>query len=102
MYLFDGPNLLLCLSAFSAVELGLLGVINDFWKISIHATSIAAAAVIIVLVYGPIYGLLLVPIVVLVSWLRLFLRRHTLAQVVAGLGLGVITPLVMTQFSCFT
>ncbi|UCG24213.1 MAG: phosphatase PAP2 family protein, partial [Chloroflexota bacterium] len=99
--LFQGPQLLICLSLFSAVELGILGIINDFWKISIHATSIAAASVIVGLVYGPLAGLLLLPLVLVVCWVRLYLHRHTVAQVIAGLALGIATPLVMVQFGCF-
>jgi membrane-associated phospholipid phosphatase len=98
---FDGPHLLQCLSVFSAIVLAILGVINDFWKISIHAASIAAAAVIVTLVFGPRFGLLLLPLVIAVTWLRLYLRRHTVAQVVAGLIVGIFTPLVLTLFGCF-
>ncbi len=98
---FDGPQLLLCLSTFSVIELGLLGLINDFWKISIHAASIAAATVIVALVFGGIAGLLLLPLVIAVCYVRLYLHRHTLAQVFAGLTLGIVTPLVLTQFGCF-
>jgi membrane-associated phospholipid phosphatase len=99
--LFDAPQILVCLSAFSIIQLGVLGLINGFWKISIHATSIAAAAVIVALVYGLGYGLLLLPLVIAVTWLRLYLRRHTVAQVTAGLTLGVVAPLLMTRFGCF-
>ena len=99
--LFRGPQLLICLSLFSAIELGILGLINDFWKISIHATSIAAAAVIVGLIFGPLAALLLLPLVIVVCWVRLYLHRHTSAQVVAGLALGITTPLMMAQFGCF-
>ncbi len=99
--LFDGPDLLLCLSVFSVIELSILGLINDFWKISIHAASISATAVIVGLVYGLGVGLLLLPLVLLVTWLRLYLRRHTVTQVGAGLALGVTAPLLLTQFGCF-
>lgn len=100
--IFNGPDLLICLSVFSVVELGLFAIINSSWKISIHAASIAAATVIVGLVFGPMYGLLLLPLVALVSWVRLYLRRHTPAQVTAGLALGLLIPLVMTQFGCFS
>lgn len=99
--LFDGPQMLLCLSVFSIIELGILSLINDFWKISIHSASISAAAVIVALVYGLGYGLLLLPLVIVVIWLRLFLRRHTVAQVAAGVALGTMAPLLLTRFGCF-
>lgn len=99
--IFQGPQLLLCLSIFGAIELGILGLINDFWKISIHATSIAAAVIIVGLVYGVLAALLLLPLVIVVCWVRLYLHRHTVTQVLAGLALGITTPLMMFQFGCF-
>jgi membrane-associated phospholipid phosphatase len=98
---FDGPFLLLSLAVASTIELAILALINDFWKISIHAASIAAATTTVAIVFGPKFGLLLLPVVVLVSWLRLFLRRHTIAQVTCGLALGIVIPLVLTRFGCF-
>jgi membrane-associated phospholipid phosphatase len=99
--IFNGPELLRCLAILSVVELALLGLITDFWMISIHASSIAAATVIAGLVFGPIAALILLPLVVLVSWVRLYLRRHTWAQVLAGLMLGVTSVFIITLGGCF-
>jgi membrane-associated phospholipid phosphatase len=32
---------------------------------------------------------------------RLYLRRHTLGQVIAGLGLGVVSVLSLTLIGCW-
>ena len=99
--LFDGPYLLHCLALFSAVELTILGIITNFWLISIHATSITAVTLISGLVFGWWAAVFLVPLAVLVCFVRLYLRRHNVQQVVAGIGLGFITVWLMVQIGCF-
>ena len=98
---FDGPDLLRCLSLFNVVELAALGLINIFWLISIHATGIMAAFVIVGLVFGWLASLLVLPFVISVCWVRLYLKRHTPAQVTAGLILGVASVLIITLTGCF-
>lgn len=99
--LFGGPELLRCLATFSLIESATLGIITNFWMISIHATSMTAGTAIVGLVFGLIPALLLLPLVVVVSWIRLYLRRHNLAQVVAGIILGLVTVFVMAIGGCF-
>ena len=99
--LFDGPQLLKCLAVFNIVTLAALGVINARWLISFHATAIAAAWMITGLVFGWAASLLVLPFVIGVVVVRLFLKRHTLAQVVAGLALGIISVWSLTWFGCF-
>jgi membrane-associated phospholipid phosphatase len=97
----DGPELLRCLLIFNVVELAALGLINVYWLISIHATGIAATVLIVALVFGVPAALLLLPLVGLVIWVRLFLRRHTAGQVVAGLALGVLSVQALVWMGCF-
>ncbi|MFQ5434214.1 MAG: hypothetical protein ACE5FD_04990, partial [Anaerolineae bacterium] len=98
---FDGPELLRCLLIFNIIELAALGVINIWWLISIHATGIMATFVIVGLVFGWGWSLLALPFVVAVCGVRLYLKRHTPAQILAGLGLGVLSVGVLTLFGCF-
>ena len=99
--LLDGPDLLRCLAIFSFIELAALAAITNFWMISIHTTSISAALVIVGLVFGLLPALLILPLVILVSWVRLYLRRHTWTQVIAGLVLGVLSVYAVTLIGCF-
>lgn len=99
--LFDGPELLLCLSVLNIITLGALGLINTQWLISIHATAAAATWLIATLVFGPVVGLILLPLVILICYIRLFLQRHTLAQVLAGVVLGLSVVLLLRAFGCF-
>jgi membrane-associated phospholipid phosphatase len=63
-------------------------LINFFWKISAHASGVGAPLAILTLLYGwwilPFY--LLIP---LVGWARVYIKAHTLGQVIAGFGFGL-------------
>jgi membrane-associated phospholipid phosphatase len=96
-----GPELLHCLALFNLVTLSALALINSRWLISFHATAIAAAWTMVGLVFGWQASLLLLPVVFLVVAVRLYLRRHTLAQVFAGLLLGIISVASLTLIGCF-
>lgn len=100
-FYFDGPIILRCLLLFNFIELIALALINIFWLISIHATGIMATATIVTLIFGWVAGLSLLPFVITVSWVRLYLKRHTPAQVGAGLSLGVLSVLLLTLVGCF-
>ena len=100
---FNGPELLRCLSLFNGVELTALALINIRWLISIHATGIMAAFLLVGLVFGWAVSLILVlPLVIGVIFARLYLKRHSPAQIAAGLLLGVFSTWVMTLLGCFS
>lgn len=101
LVLFDGPYLLRCLAVFNIITLGALGLINTRWLISIHATAAAATWLIATLIFGPVVSLILLPVAVLICYIRLFLKRHTVAQVLAGVALGMGIVLIMRAFGCF-
>ncbi len=66
----------------------LMLIITLWWKISIHASSMAGVATMLTTLYGAI----MLPtflLLVLVSWSRVVLRRHTTAQVIAGSLVGI-------------
>ncbi|MBK8899932.1 MAG: hypothetical protein IPM53_01995 [Anaerolineaceae bacterium] len=99
---FNGPDLLRCLALFNVIELAALAAINSLWLISLHATGAMASAVLVGLVFGwPVSLWVGIPLVVSVCWVRLFLKRHTMAQILAGLGLGTAVVLVLVPFGCF-
>lgn len=99
--IFNGPELLRCLSLFNAIELALLGLINVVWLISIHATGIMATMLLVGLVFGWAASLIVLPFVVLVCWVRLYLKRHNPLQIIAGLALGAAVVYAMTLIGCF-
>jgi membrane-associated phospholipid phosphatase len=67
--------------------------ITRYWKVSTHAMGITAPLLVLPYLYGeqPLPFLVLIPIV---GWSRVWLRAHTLLQVIAGTAIGAISVLV--------
>lgn len=102
VYWLGGPELMRCLTIFNTVELIILMLINVYWLISFHATAIMATFVLVGLIFGWAASIVIVlPFVIAVCWVRLYLKRHTPAQVGAGLALGVLSVLSLTLVGCF-
>jgi membrane-associated phospholipid phosphatase len=99
--LLNGPVLLRCLAIFNVVTLSALALINSRWLISIHATAAAASWLIAAFVFGPLVGLVVLPVAVLICYVRLYLKRHTPAQVLAGAALGLSVVGIMRLLGCF-
>lgn len=78
-----------------ALAMGLVGgLINLFWKISAHASSIASAATIALLYWRPL-GIVLWACAIAVGWARVRTRNHTPMQVLAGFGSAAMIVLVV-------
>jgi membrane-associated phospholipid phosphatase len=88
LWLLHAPRLLVAtMFGYFAATL-VVGYITRYWKISTHALGITAPLVALTLLYGrqPLPFLVLIP---MVCWARVYLKAHTLMQVVAGAGLGM-------------
>jgi len=68
--------------------------INLWWKISLHTAFIAASVTLLVILYGwvAVVAIVLIP---LMFWARMELKRHSLAQVVAGALLSTLIVAVV-------
>ena len=64
-------------------------LISLFWKISIHAVGVAGPVAFLIYVFG-YPGLIFLLLIPLIMWSRLYLKRHTFGQVIAGSVLGFI------------
>ncbi len=96
---WQGPDLLFGVLVFNLIELIALMLITLYWLISMHTTAAMATAVWVFLIWGTFWGIVIgLSLILSVSYVRLFLRRHTMAQVLAGLALGAITVLVLVPF----
>lgn len=87
----QGPSGLRCLATFNVIGLTALAVITVYWLISMHATAATGSVLIAGLYFGTAVAVALAPLALLVCWARLYLKRHTPAQVVAGVALGAAT-----------
>ena len=98
----NAPMLMRCLAVFNVVQAVSLAVINLFWLISTHTTAAMSTAVLVTLLFGWLPGLLIgVPLVVSIVAVRIYLRRHTIGQSLAGCLLGAASVLVLVPFGCF-
>jgi hypothetical protein len=93
--LMGAPPVVPLFAMFSIVQIAVMALITLVWQISVHAMSITGAAVAAFAFFGPLWALPIVPLVVLVGAARLNLKRHTLAQVLAGSALGVLIPVLV-------
>lgn len=89
LVLTRGPKSLETLLVITIVSGAVMMITTFWWKISIHASSLAGAVTILVILYGTLVlpaFLLLVPL----GWSRVVLRRHTVAQVITGSLVSII------------
>ncbi len=69
--------------------------ISNFWKISLHMVSVSGFATLLVYTFGR-WAALMYLALPLVAWARLYRKKHTPAQLVAGALAGMtITALVL-------
>lgn len=89
------PPVVPFLAILTFIQLLVMAGITLVWQISMHAMSIAGAAIAAGVLFGIVPALLTLPLVFVVGAARLKLQRHTPAQVIAGAALGVIIPAVL-------
>lgn len=92
--LMSAPPIFVLLSVMTVVEISIIALITLFWQISMHAMTITGASVAVGVIFEPLTGLLLIPVIVLVGAARLKLKRHTPAQVLAGALVGAFVPIL--------
>ena len=89
------PAIVPLFTLFSLVQIAVMAVITLVWQISMHMMSITCVMVAALAFFGPLWAVLVIPLIVLVGAARLKLKRHTLAQVMAGFVVGVLVPLLV-------
>jgi membrane-associated phospholipid phosphatase len=98
LWLAHAPALLIAAMLGYFASTLIVGYITRYWKISTHALGITAPLVALTMLYGrqPLPFLVLIP---MVCWARVYLKAHTVAQVVAGACLATVTTMLF--FSIF-
>ena len=93
LWLIHAPVIMTASMAAYAAATLVVQWITRYWKISTHALGITAPLVALTVLFGqrpaPFY--ILIP---LVGWSRVYLRAHTLLQVIAGTLLALFTTLL--------
>lgn len=95
LQLMAAPTIVTLFAFSSLVLLTIMAVITLIWQISIHAICISGVMVSAGVLFGALPALLTFPLVILVGAARLKLKRHTLAQVIAGTAVGICVPVLL-------
>lgn len=96
LIILHGPKDLQTVLIITAVSGIVMMVTTLWWKISIHASSMGGAATMLTAYYGTV----MLPtflLLILVSWSRVVLRRHTVLQVVAGSLVSIALTLAILK-----
>jgi len=96
----QAPPLFTGLIAALIVQVAVLLVITLFWQISIHtasATGFVCFAMLATWSVVGIFTLAWIPLIPLVAWSRLHLKRHTMNQILMGCAVGGLTIVFTTR-----
>lgn len=96
LWLLHAPAILFASMAAYTVATLIVQYITRYWKISTHSLGITAPLVVLMLLYGrqPLPFLILIP---MVGWARVYLKAHTLLQVIAGAALAASCTVAFFQ-----
>ncbi|HEY6450764.1 MAG TPA: phosphatase PAP2 family protein [Candidatus Cybelea sp.] len=88
LWLAHAPRLMIAAMLGYLASTLVVQYITRYWKISTHALGITAPLTALTLLYGrqPLPFMVLIP---MVCWARVYLKSHTILQVVAGAALAV-------------
>lgn len=84
LYLITSPKIVTGLMFCYMTNTLAMGLINQFWKISIHASGIAGPLTALIFQLAYPSSLFLYLLILPVSWSRVVLEAHTVLQVIAG------------------
>ena len=85
--------MLLLASSYAFVTIILL-LVNRFWKVSVHSAGVTGPIFALIFVFG-FMALPLALMIVLVSWSRIKLKKHTFTQTFAGSLIPIAVGLVL-------
>jgi membrane-associated phospholipid phosphatase len=93
MWITHAPRLMIAAMAAYTLSTLIVQYITRYWKISTHALGITAPLVVMTMLYGSqtLPFLILIP---MVCWARVYLKAHTLLQVVAGAALAIVSTIL--------
>ncbi|HNB50493.1 MAG TPA: hypothetical protein PK530_01040 [Anaerolineales bacterium] len=76
-----------------------LALANELWLISAHVAAITALTIQTGVVFGTVFSLIMLPLIPLPFFIRRYLKRHTLGELISGLFVGVGSVLVLAALN---
>jgi len=94
-------SILLTFILTNIIAITLLAIVNSRWLISAHTSSITTIALFAGFAFNPAVGLAITPLVLLTFYVRLFLKRHTITEMISGILLGILIVLGLAAMGAF-
>ena len=94
LYVLKGPLFLKAIFAISIVSTIILTIITYFWKICLHTSGITFMVITFYILFGK-WILLMIPLIPLIGWARVRIKKHTVNQVILGAGITAITTFLI-------
>jgi general stress protein CsbA len=83
------------------LALASLGLLNNFFLISAHMTGITLVVLFAGITFGPAVGMGLSPLIGMTFFIRYYLRRHTVVELIAGMLAGGLIFASLFLFGAF-
>ena len=100
LYVLKGPLFLKAIFAISIVSTIILTIITYFWKICLHTSGITFMVITFYILFGK-WILLMIPLIPLIGWARVKMKKHTVNQVILGAGITAITTFLIYYYCGF-
>ncbi len=94
LYILNGPLFLKSIFAVSVVSTVIFTIITYFWKISLHSSWITFIVITFNILFGR-WMLLMIPLIPVIGWARVRIKKHTINQVILGVGISTITSFLI-------
>jgi len=94
LYILNGPLFLKSIFAVSIASTAIFTIITYFWKISLHSSWITFIVITFNILFGR-WMLLMLPLIPVIGWARVRIKKHTVNQVIFGVGISTITSFLI-------
>jgi len=83
LYILKAPLFLKTMFIAAIISTITIGIITYFWKISIHTAWATFIVITFIILFGK-WMMFLLPLIPIIGWSRVKIKRHTITQVVTG------------------
>jgi membrane-associated phospholipid phosphatase len=94
LYVLNGPLFLKSIFAVILISTIVFTIITYFWKISLHTGWVTFVVITFNILFGR-WMLLMVPLIPVIGWARVRIKKHTIKQVIFGAGVSTITSFII-------
>lgn len=91
---FGAPQILIACFIAAILTLVVGAILNTQTKVSVHMAAMGGCTAVLLYV-SPVLGVLMVLASILVGWARIYLRQHTLRQVLLGWGIAMVCVILV-------